>query len=63
MDITIMIMDAKITAVVATIVTTMAAKISVMLSVATTIIIMEAVDVDAVADAEVDVVEFDKQKL
>ena len=49
MDITIMIMDAKITVTVATIVTTMAAKISVMLSVATTIIIMEAVDVDAVA--------------
>ena len=57
MDITIMIMDAKITATVATIVTTMAAKISVMLSVATTTIIMEAVDVDAVADAEVVVVE------
>ena len=51
MDITIMVMDAKITATVATIVTTMAAKISVMLSVATTTIItdtdMEAVYADA----------------
>ena len=53
MDITIMVMDAKIPAIVATIVTTMAAKISAMLLVATTTIITdmdtdtEAVYVDA----------------